>query len=200
MAHGVKSGCAMWSFGALGRCLHGKTNALLLHAQKERSALVHKIHKTGNSLCDGNDHGKGIDGACKSLSSRVMKLYRQLGAMLVKALCHLAHGLDVIIMAHGKLRIGGGSCHIVDSADAGNDKSNAAFGALFVIIRKSLCNLAAGLPKTEFSSCHDYPVFDSHSANVHWRKHYVVHKYPLEQYTSTFHYDRSCQIIEGICL
>ena len=77
----------------------------------------------------------------------MMELDAQLGAVLVHALGEGAHGLDVIVVAHGQLREGGRAAHIVDPADTGDDEANAALCPLLEVVHHVLRGLPLGCPR-----------------------------------------------------
>ena len=162
----------------LGGCLHGEADALGLHAQEQRRALEDLIHHAGKAVRNGDHQGQGIDGAGHALPPGMVQLDAELGPMAVDALGKLPHGLDVIVMAHGKLREGGCAAHVVHPADAGDDHAHAALGPLFVIIHQPLRGLSVGLAQTEFRSCHHRAVFHGHAADLHGGKQHLVHRIP----------------------
>ena len=162
----------------LGGGLHGEADALGLHAQEQRRALEDLIHHAGKAVRNGDHQGQGIDGAGHALPPWVVQLDAELGPVAVDAVCKLPHRFDMIVMAHGKLREGGGAAHVVHPADAGDDHAHAALGPLFVIIHQPLRGLSVGLAQTEFRSCHHRAVFHGHVADLHGGKQHLVHRIP----------------------
>ena len=166
-AHRVHARCSVRGERSVRRRLNGKAYPLLLKTEQYRRAPVHEIHELRNTFCDRDDRRQRIDGACEALASGMMQLYRQLSAVAVYLPCHLTHRLDVIIVAHGELRISRRSRHVIDPAYARNDKADAPFGSFLVVVRQPLRHLAARFAETELGGSHDYPVFYLHSPNTH---------------------------------
>ena len=145
-AHRVHDSRSVRGFRSPGRSLHRKTDPLSLQPEKQWCALVHEVHELRHPLGDRDHYRERIEGASVALSARMMQLDSELGSMTVELSDHLAHRLDVIIMAHRKLRVSRRACHVIDSAYTRDNETDSPFGPLLVVIRESRCYLAARLP------------------------------------------------------
>ena len=167
LAHRVHAHRAVVGELHLAGRLHGPDELLFLHAEQEGRAFEDAVEHLREAVHDRDHERQGIRGAGIALTARVVQLDAELRAVAMDALDKRAHRLDVVVVAHGELRIGGGGAHVVDARDARDDEPHAALGALFIVIHQPLGGGAVRTAETHLRRGHHGAVLHGQRADVH---------------------------------
>ncbi len=88
----------------------------------------------------------------------------------------LAHGLDMVVMTHGKLGERGRAAHVVDAADAGDDHPDAAMTMRFltvmlpIFIGENNVSYITDFPPFSLSLNHSLPSLPDTVKTIHFDK------------------------------
>ena len=186
-AHGVDAGGAVIGQFPRRGGLYRLADALGLQAQQQGRALKQRVQNLREALHHRDHQRQRVDGAGIALPARMMQLQAELGPLPVDTLGEGAHGLDLIILAHGELGKGGGRAHIVDAADARDDQAHAAPGPRLVIGHQLLGRTAVGLAEAHLRRGHHHPVSQLHRADLSRAQQQII-----GHGTSPFRPARSC--------
>ena len=143
---------------------------------KMGKTVVNAVENSGENINNGDYHRQRVNGAGVTLSAGVMKLNAEFCAVLVNSVSKLAHGLNVVVMAHCQLGVGRCCAVVVYAGYAGDDEADAALCALLVVSHQLLSGLTVCLTEADLCSAHDSAVFYCHGTDFHrGQQHFIAH-------------------------